>query len=234
MKSISSYLSFSFMTILAVFVLSSCVPTTSSTEEKPVVAVEEINRPLSFYPQETGATWHYLPNGASIDANKSIERVEGPRVVSGKRFIVSKILGRGLDITTYKEYQPDGVYFSREEGPGYILNLNPPIREYPSEAEMRVGMSWRGSSQAELIFTDAGTQNPVINFQTDYVYTVVDKRPVRLDIGEFEVYVIDLESRRIAENQAVEVLNQVIWFTPYIGVVRNEFDQVLVGGSFMK
>ncbi|MEZ4607587.1 MAG: hypothetical protein R2865_12520 [Deinococcales bacterium] len=190
--------------------------------------VEEASRQPSFYPHETGLSWEYLPNGASLDADRLFQRIEGPKVINGEIYIVTRSAGRGTDTSSFRQYRDDGVYFAREEGPGYILSLNPPIKEFPASADLRVGQSWEGQSEAHITFTETGASRKDVNFITQYRYTVVDKRQVRLEAGQFEVYVINLESRRLVEGQEAEVLHQEVWFSPFVGEVRNEADQVLI------
>ncbi len=221
----------SFLMLLGLL-LSSCLP---ATDNGPKVTIEELNQSSSFYPHQTGLTWEYLPDGGDLNSQRAIMRVQGPKVIDGERYIVTNISGRGLDVSSYKKYLADGVFVSREEGPGYVLSLDPPIKELPAQGNLRVGVSWRGSSKAEIHFTDAPPNKNKTSFTTEYVYTVVDKRLVRLNVGEFEVYVINLESRKLGEEDKVlETLHTEIWFSPFVGEVRNQYDFVLVGGNFKK
>ncbi len=219
----------SSIVFLSLFMVS-CLPATGNGSK---VTVEELDQPSSFYPHQTGITWEYLPDGSSLDTQRVIRRVQGPKVLGGERYIVTSILGLGLNLLSYKQYRASGVFLSREEGPGYELNLNPPIKELPAQDDLRVGASWQGRSSAEIYFTEAPPHKNRINFTTEYAYTVVDKRTVRLNVGEFNVYVINLESRKLGEEgEILETLRSEIWFSPYIGEVRNQYDLVLVGGNF--
>ncbi len=220
-----------FLMLLSFF-LTSCTPTTSNA---PRVKVEELNRPSSFYPHQTGLTWQYLPDGDSLDSDRATKRIQGPKVIGGKHYIATHLLGHGLDITSYRKYQDNGVFLAREEGPGYVLSLDPPIKEWPAQGELRVGAIWRGESKTTVRFTDAPASKNTVNFTTEYTYTVVDRRVVRLNVGEFNVYVVNLESRKLSEeNELQETLHSEIWFAPFVGEIRNQLDFVLVGGNFSK
>ncbi len=217
----------------ASFILSGCIP---STESKPLGPDDTVNivsptPTVSFYPQETGLTWNYLPDGYALDSIPVIRRIDGPRMAEGQLFIVDRTVGRGIDVTSFKQYTDEGVFKAREVGPGYLLRLNPPIRELPRASQMAVGFSWSGSSKTELTFTDTSSSNRQQVFQTDYVYSIVDKRPVQLGGRQFEVFVINLESTLTKDDGSVDTLSKEIWYTPKYGEVRNSFEQYLIGGT---
>lgn len=217
---------------LVVFVLSGCIPSGTDTEKNPeVVAPTSLAADISFYPKETGTTWHYLPDGYALDSIPVVRQIDGPRMAEGQLFIVDRTIGRGIDVTSYKQYNETGVYKAREVGPGYLLRLNPPIRELPAAENMQVGYAWNGSSKTEITFTDTSSLNRQQTFQTDYTYSIVDKRPVQLAGRQFQVFVINLESKLTKADGTVDNLSKEIWYTPYYGEIRNSFEQYLVGGS---
>jgi len=189
---------------------------------------------VSFYPQQTGLSWHYLPDGYALDSIPVVRKIDGPRMAEGQLFIVDRTMGRGIDVTSFKQYREDGVFKTREVGPGYLLRLNPPVQELPAADNMRVGYAWNGSTKSEITFTDTSSSNRQQTFQTDYTYSIVDKRPVQLGGRQFQVYVINLESTLIKADGTTESLSKEIWYTPYYGEVRNSFEQYLVGGTIFE
>lgn len=222
--------------IASVFVLSGCLPSTEpeDIDQKPKVDIISSTKTISFYPQETGLTWHYLPDGYTLDSVPVKKKIEGPRMAEGQLFTVDRTVGRGIDVTSFKQYMEDGVYKSREVGPGYLLRLNPPIRELPAASNMRVGYAWQGSTRSEVTFTDTSSANRQQVFETDYTYSIVDKRTVQLASKQFEVYVINLESKLTREDGTVDNLSKEIWYMPYYGEIRNSFEQYLVGGTILE
>ena len=171
--------------------LSSCVP---QTDDGETVNIEQLSDTISFYPQETGARWAYLPDGALLDEAPINHVIEGPTVVEGELWTAWRIVGRGIDERYFRQYRDDGVYLLRRDSPGAITTYDPPRQELPAESLMRVGSTWGGQTTATIIFeaADPGNQPPPI--QSDYTYTVVDKRTVMVPSGEFEIFSIVLES----------------------------------------
>lgn len=209
---------------LVALLLAACAP---SGADAPRVGVEQLTEPISFYPNQTGATWEYLPNGARLTDPRTTVQIVGPTVVDGEVWVAWHARGRGLDETSYRQVRADGVWLKRQERLGTTYTFDPPLREYPSQAELRVGGLWTGKTTVH-ISADAGKQN--LALVVDYTYMVVDKRKVTVPAGELEVYVIDFISRTIDENGAVsEELTQQSWFSPYLGDVRLRSNQVLVG-----
>ncbi len=226
------------MTFLSLIILSlsACLPSTNTDnrQDAPRVTVESPTQQVSFYPQQTGLTWHYLPDGYELDSVPVKRQIAGPRMAEGQLFIVDRTVGRGIDVTSFKQYREDGVYKAREVGPGYLLRLNPPILELPAPGNMRVGYVWQGSSRTELTFTDTSSLNREQVFNTDYTYSIVDKRSVQLAGKQFEIFVINLESTLTKGDGTADSLSKEIWYSPYYGEVRNSFGQYLVGGSILE
>jgi len=68
-----------------------------------------------------------------------------------------------------------------------------------------------------------------------YVYTVVDKRQVTLAAGSFEVYVVAFTTRTMdANGNIANELTQQLWYTPYVGVIRDENGNVLIASNVLK
>ena len=210
---------------------AACVP----TEEGERVGVEQLSGQISYYPQETGAIWQYLPSEALIDEPRLFSTVEGPTVLDGEVWIAWRSAGRGIDIGLFRQYRDDGVYLRRKEQPGTIFTFDPPIRELPTEGTLRVGANWAGSTEVLAEFPAAPDGAQTTTLMVDYVYTVVDQRTVTLLAGEFEVFVLNFVTRTFDdEGTIIEELTQEIWFAPFVGEVRTDSGYFLVGSNFLE
>lgn len=211
---------------LLLLALAACAPAPAER-----VSVVQPTEPPTYYPHSTGAIWRYLPEGEVEDAQALAQQVEGPTVIDGRRLTAWRTTGRGLETRTYRDYRTDGVYIPRETGPGYVTTIRPALREWPRAGTLRVGLSWSGTAQATIDFTDAGRQEQL---RLEYRYEVVDRRPVETTAGSFDVFVVALESRSFAPSgQADETLRQELWFTPFIGEVKTDNGLVLVGSNLL-
>ncbi|CAN5710463.1 hypothetical protein BH23DEI1_BH23DEI1_23090 [soil metagenome] len=211
-------------------VLAACAPAAS---ESPRLEVTQLAEPISFYPQQTGARWEYIRDGSTLDGVRYIEMIEGPAVIDGDIWIVSHLVGGGQDVLTYRQYRPDGVFLKRQIRPGATITFDPPMREYPAPAELRVGLTWRGDTTANGRFPSAAPDLRVQSWSVEYVYTVVDRRQVSVGGRSFEVFVIDRTVRQYDTAGAIaEELSRTTWFAPNVGVVRHENDWFLVDTNF--
>ncbi len=219
-------------------VLAACAP--SSDKQ---VTVQQLTKPISYYPHQTGAHWEYLPDGAKLTDPRLTVDVEGPTVLDGQVWIAWHTQGRGLDVTRYRQYKPDGVYLGRENKLGTVINFDPPIQEFPAEGKLRVGATWAGDTKVDVVATqgngsgNSGSSNGQSANKTldvHYVYTVVDKRQVTLAAGTFEVYVVSFTTRTMDENAKVtNTLTQQFWFTPNVGEIRDENGNVLIASNVL-
>ncbi len=217
---------------LALVMLAACAPSS-----EPQVKIQQLTKPLSYYPHQTGAHWEYLPDGAKLTDPRVTEDVEGPTVVGGQVWIAWHLVGRGLDATRYRQYRSDGVYLGRENKLGTIITFDPAIQEFPREGTLRVGATWAGDTTVTVTATEGGdsqkTQTKTLHVH--YVYTVVDKRQVTLAAGTFEVYVIAFTTRTMdAQGNIANELTQQFWFSPYVGVIRDQNGNVLIASNALK
>ncbi len=213
--------------------LAACAP---SSEKQ--VTVQQLTKPISYYPHQTGAHWEYLPDGAKLTDPRLTVDVEGPTVLDGQVWIARHTQGRGLDVTRYRQYKSDGVYLGRENKLGTVINFDPPIREFPAEGKLRVGATWAGDTKVNVMATEGNNsgsgKQANKTLDVHYVYTVVDKRQVALAAGTFEVYVVSFTTRTLDENaQVTSTLTQQFWFTPNIGEVRDENGNVLIASNVL-
>lgn len=215
---------------LLVLLLAACAP----SADGPRVTVAQLTEPVGYYPQQTGATWQYLPSNALLDEARVFQRVEGPTVLDGQVWIAWRLVGRGLDVISYRQYRPDGVFLRRELRPGTEIDFDPPIREYPSEGSLRVGATWSGQTTASVVYPEARPENRSASLTLDYTYTVVDQRRVSIASGDFEVFVINFTSRTTDEFATVlEEFTQELWFAPFVGEVRTEQGFFLVESNVL-
>lgn len=211
--------------LLTVGLTVACVP----RAEAPRLEVQQLTEPVSFYPRETGARWAYVADGAALDGIRYVETVEGPAVIDGDVWIAFHLVGGGQIVTHYRQYRDDGVYLRRQTRPGVTIDFAPPIREYPARDEMRVGLTWRGETMADLRSPSAAPGLQHLTYPVDYTYTVIDRRPVTVASESYEVYVIDRTVREYDEDGAVTFeQSRTMWFAPFIGTVRHENGWFLV------
>lgn len=209
------------------FLLAACAP----TSEAPRVDVDQLTEPITYYPFQTGATWQYLPDGARLNDPTTTVRVEGPTVAAGEVWVAWHTRGRGLDQMSYRATRPDGVFLMREVRLGTTFTFDPPLKEYPQGAQLRVGANWSGSTSVHLS-ADGGRQQRTMAI--DYVYTVVDKRLVTTPAGQFDVFVIDFTSRTFDElGNITDELTQQTWFAPHVGEVRTRNGHLLVASNVL-
>lgn len=209
--------------------IAACAP----VQEQGRVAVQQLAATPSFYPQETGIEWAYLRDGARLDDPRYVETIEGPTVLEGDVWIAFRLVGGGQDVTHFRQFRADGVYLRRQTRPGGSFTFEPPIRELPAEGELRVGAQWRGSTVATGVFPDAPAGQQRFTQSIDYVYTVVDRRPVTVADRVFDVFVIDRTARTFGEDGGVvDEVSQQVWFAPGVGKVRHENGWFLVATNF--
>lgn len=217
----------SIICFVLVALITACTPQTEDAER---VTVDQFAGSVSFYPQETGIVWTYVPPGGSLESPALQQIIEGPTVLKDDIWIATSIVGVGLSGSRYRQYRSDGVYRLRETAPGVETTYDPPIREFPAERELFVGSSWTGETTATIFFSDAKPDEQTQTQQVSYTYTVVDKRTINnLPIGPVEVLVINLVGRLFdADGGVSQELKQEVWFAPYVGEVRTREGFLLI------
>lgn len=210
--------------LLVLVVLAACTP---SADEAGTVAVEQLRDEITYYPEQTGAAWEYLAEGARLNAPRAGVVVEGPTVVDGEVWISFREIRPGFEQRSYRQVRPEGVFLHSQVRLGITtLSYEPPLQEFPPAGSLRVGAQWSGETTVNLTLTgDSETEQRHVS----YVYTVVDQRTVTVPAGEIEVYVIDLTTRLLDEEGiVVDEESLQTWFTPYLGEVRLRTGHVLV------
>jgi hypothetical protein len=212
-------------TLLIVALGAACAP----TADAPRLDVQQLSESVSFYPRETGARWAYVRDGAALDGIRYVETVDGPTVIDGDVWIAFRLVGGGQDVTHYRQFRSDGVYLRRQVRPGATIDFDPPIREMPAQGELRVGLTWRGETVADQRYPSAAPGLQRITVPVEYVYTVVDRRPVSVAGAAYDVFVVDRTVRQYDDTGAVsDELVRTIWFEPFVGTVRHENGWFLV------
>src|SRR6056297_3609043 len=187
-----------------VLLIGACAPAASEETE----AVTTPTGPVAYVPRATGAAWAYLPDRATLDEPRVVVRVEGPTVVDGTVRTAWRMVGRGLDIRWFREHRDDGTFLVREERPG--------------------------ATTATVRFPEAAPENRTSTLALDWITTVVDRRPVTVAAGTFEVFVLNFTTRTLDEDGTVlEELTQETWFSPYLGEVRTENEFFLVDSNLL-
>ena len=220
-----------FYLILALIgLLSACAP----GAEEGRVEIAQLTGEPSFYPHETGATWTYLPAGSQLSATPVFQQALGPTLIGGERWTAWRLVGRGLDVSSFKQYRPEGVFVLREVRPGTQLTFDPPLQELPAQDALRLGARWGGESTASIYYPDAPPENQRETLRFTYTYSVVDRRQVRVEAGTFNVFVINLESQLSAGDADArgDTVRQEIWYAPFVGEVRTELGFVMVDANF--
>lgn len=211
--------------------LAACVPGGSGARNQADQALGEI----SYYPQQAGVIWQYLPEGALLEEPRLFSAIEGPTVLDGEIWIGWRTVGLGFDTGYLRQYRSDGVYLRRKTQPGTIFTFEPPIREFPAPESLRVGWTWSGETRVLAEFPEAPVGSRRAETDVSYVYTVVDARTVTLAAGEFEVFVINFVTRTLDEDAAVvDELVQEVWFAPFVGELRTENGYFLVEANFLE
>lgn len=215
--------------LVSTLVIAALVAACAPSVESPRLEVQQLTEPVTFYPHQTGARWAYVADGAALDGIRYVETVEGPSVIDGEVWIAFRLVGGGQDVTHYRQFRDDGVYLRRQTRPGAVIDFDPPIREYPAQAELRVGLTWRADTVADQRYPTAAPGLRHVTLPVEYVYTVLDQRPVTVAGERYDVYVIDRTVRQFDEDGAVaDELSRITWFAPYVGTVRHENGWFLV------
>ncbi|AWN23722.1 hypothetical protein DKM44_11180 [Deinococcus irradiatisoli] len=214
------------LTFAPLALLLGCAPRqTSAPAPAPVTAQTPVSR-VSFYPQETGLSWSYLPEGDTGGLPYSLKAL-GPTVFGDAQVRAFELTGRGAQQTWYRQIDTSGQKLLGFRKPGLTVTLTPAWQEWPAEGAWRVGLSWSGTTTARLRSDDgqvdqAGT--------VTYRYTVLDQRQVSVAGQTYQVWVVD---RQITDTLGgLFPASETIWFTPYVGDVRTAEALLLTGRNF--
>lgn len=178
-----------------------------------------------FYPSETGFSWTYLPEGAKSSEPPYVVSVSGPGVLAGNTATRFVFRGRGQERTFYRKIDAEGSWLlgMEEALSKTTVTFSPPLKEYPSPAEMRVGAQWGGQTQTKI----EGGEEP-LSFSLSYTFTITGQKQVEVPAGEFEAFTVQFFAS--SPDQPAEQYE--IWFVPKVGEVRTREGLLLTDWSF--
>lgn len=206
--------------------LGACAPAASSRGAPPVQASTSVGR-VSFYPQDTGLAWTYLPEGEAAGGTPYTLRTLGPTVFAGQTVLASQLTGRGAEQTWYRQVGQSGVRLLGFRKPGVTVSLDPAWTEAPAEGAWRVGLGWQGESRVTLTSDDGRVQ---AQGTLRYRYDVQDRRRVTVPGGTYDVWVV---TRQITDDVGgLFPQAQQLWFAPFAGDVRTPEGLLLTGRNF--
>ncbi|MGQ9753377.1 MAG: hypothetical protein ACUVQD_01740 [Thermaceae bacterium] len=206
--------------LLLTSLLIACAPQ-ASPRAKPEF------KSVGFYPAITGLEWVYIPEGEPLSSPPYRVRVEGPSSFLGQEALRIYSGGRGEERRYYRLVDR-GVRLLGFEDPSARVVFSPPILEYPSEEELRVGHQHRGQTEVRVeLLPPGGSPELLRRGLLNYNVEILEKREVRVPAGVFEVYRI----RQTFVDEQGETVYEV-WFAPYVGEVRTREGRLLVETNF--
>ena len=214
---------------LLVVTLAACVPTTETKPPPPPpVSSGVVGAQTSFFPSDAGLTWSYIKEGVAADAPKYKLEILGPSLFRGKVLTSMRFTGSAADITYFREYSKAGVYlygFSLPQTGDVVFD--PPIQEYPAEAEIRVGASWKG--ETTVLEPNISDPSKPRKYRMSYTYSVLAREQFFIEKQVYDTYRIVVERIYPDANQRV---TQTIRFTPSVGEVRTQEGLLLISKNF--
>jgi hypothetical protein len=208
--------------ILLIALLAGCAPRSHEPPE-PVVGI--VKAEPEFFPNETGFSWTYLPEGSQKGSLAYTTTISGPGMLADATATRFVFRGRGQERVFYRNIDPQGSWlFGLEETISKTtITFNPPIKEYPSPAEIHVGAQWGGETQAT---TDNGKRR--VSFPITYTFTVTGLKEVEVPAGRFDAFTIQFFAN--SPNQPPQQYE--VWFVPKVGEVRTREGLLLTEWSF--
>ncbi|WP_189006169.1 hypothetical protein [Deinococcus roseus] len=193
--------------------LHSCAPQ-NTTQDPGKVALTVTTAQASFYPHELGIQWDYLLDNDRLDAPPYRLTVEGGTLFGDQATTRFTLVGRGVMREYFRTYDETGVYLHGMTVPGVKITLVPPLQEYPSSKDWKVGTTWSGKTQITLL-DDKGVRE---RLNADYKFTVLEQRNVTLNTSSrsYSVWVVN---RQILGAKDILPESKEFYFVPFIGEV---------------
>jgi hypothetical protein len=216
----------SILALLTTLLTTGCIPPTSPTIEK--VGLNSVVEKVSFYPYQAGLEWKYVPQGEPVNSPPYVRKTFSVTRLGEDVLNRMNSFGRGTDSNWYRKYEPQGVFLYYYSVPGALYRFEPPIREFPAEAEWKAGLSWRGTTKVTL--TDTVSQKVKVISELSYLCTVLEQRRVKQGSQQYQVWVL---SRQYGGSDGkIFPTSSEVWFTPFIGEVKTVEDLVLVASNY--
>ncbi len=205
--------------------LSACAPR-QAVQVIPTVTAQTSFSSVSFYPNQTGLQWSYVPENEP-NTEPYVLQNTGPVLFGTNQVQVTQLTGRGALQTWYRQTSDAGQQLLGFRKPGLTVTLEPAWQEYPAAAAWNVGATWSGSSKATVRSDDGKVlQTGTLN----YLYKVLEQRTVTVGNQQYPVWVIN---RQMTDDLgSLFPASQTIWFMPFIGEVRTAEGLLLTGRNF--
>lgn len=208
----------------AALLLGACAPRAAAPA--PIVTASTAVSGVSYYPQQTGLSWSYVPEGEEI-RNPYVLRATGPTLLGSTPVQGFRLTGRGVDRTWYRSVSDAGVLLHGFTLPGATVTITPPWREYPTAGTFAPGLTWSGRSTLNILDSAGKLRQSV---EVEYRYTVLEQRTVQVAGKTYRVWVIN---RQISgSSPELFAPSQNLWFSPYLGEVRTPEALLLIGTNF--
>jgi hypothetical protein len=212
-----------------VLALVACAPQTPTR----VTGQTGTGSSVAFYPSQSGAIWQYLKDGERGDSAPYTLRIEGPQSYNGRILTGMRFLGRGQDISYFRQFDERGVQLIAQGSTNfYDLVYETPILEYPPQKDMVVGKTWSGTSNATLTIPKQAVQK----LRYTYQFRVVAKEKYRVATTDYDAFLILRDNRLedLSGKSDPVIESQRIRFVPFIGEVQTREGLVLINYNFKK
>jgi hypothetical protein len=188
---------------------------------------------VEFYPSQSGAIWQYLKEGERSDSPPYALKIEGPQSFNGRILTSMRFIGRGQDITYFRQFDETGVHLVSQGSTNfYELVYDQPVLEYPAKNDLVVGKSWSGTTLAT--FTPG--KQAARQLRYTYQFRVLGKEKYKIGNVTYDAFLILRDNRLEDLSTKAEPIieSQRIRFVPFIGEVQTREGLILIGYNFKK
>jgi hypothetical protein len=214
--------------------LAACVPQ-NTPPANPNVPTTRIETPGAFYPIQTNFEWIYLPDRAGANDPSYRLTILGQGSFNNQLVTRYRFFGRGQDRIYYRQVDANGVRLLgfEETVTETVTRFEPPIQEYPAQANLTVGGRWGGLARFTTDLRAGGRTARFAEGSFEYTYTVLGKNNVSVQNNTYEVFRIGLERKTPASgNNPAQTETAEIWFVPNVGEVRTQEGLQLLDRNF--
>ncbi|MDX2005357.1 MAG: hypothetical protein SFU83_08785 [Meiothermus sp.] len=217
-----------------VALLGACVPQ-NTPPPNPNVPSTRIETTGSFYPLQTSFEWIYLPDRAGATDPSYRLTILGQGSFNNQVVTRYRFFGRGQDRIYYRQVDASGVRMLgfEEVVTETVTRFDPPIQEYPAQANLIVGARWGGISRFTTDLRAGGRTTRFAEGQFEYTYTVLGRANVSVQNNTYQVFRIGLERKTPASGpNPAQTDTAEIWFVPNVGEVRTQEGLQLLDRNF--